>query len=171
MVGSNYRPDPTVAHAFCASSSSSSSGAAASGSDSRAGRSIMSASGPSSAPDTSRCSTPTGVLASPAGGRANRYAKPVAAAAAMVGLQPRTLYQQQQQQGSSSSSSGGGSSSATSSTASASVAADDAAALLNRQAAAVGVPHAIMSAVTEVDGWCSVHSQADPDFASECLTP
>lgn len=29
------------------------------------------------------------------------------------------------------------------------------------------MPHAIMSSVTEVDGWCSVHSQADPHFVCE----
>lgn len=32
---------------------------------------------------------------------------------------------------------------------------------------AAGMPHAIMSSVTEVDGWCSVHSQADPHFVCE----
>jgi hypothetical protein len=47
----------------------------------------------------------------------------------------------------------------------------DAAALLSRQAAAAGVPHAIMSSVTEVDGWCSVHSQPDPHFVRECKLP
>jgi hypothetical protein len=85
------------------------------------------------------------VVTSPVGAAGSRRTKPAAAAGA-----------DQQQSGGS-----GGAPSA-------SAAADDAAALLNRQAAAVGVPHAIMSSVTEVDGWCSVHSQADPHFVSEC---
>lgn len=149
MVRANYRPDPADALAFCEASS-----AGGSRPDSRASRS-MSTSAPDTAPNVSGQSTPTDVLGG-FGGRAAAAAGDKAgkgsASAGQTTLSGAIVHD-----------------SLNSLAAAGATAAVDAAALLNRQAAAAGVPHAIMSSVTEVDGWCSVHSQPDPHFVSECM--
>jgi signal transduction histidine kinase len=153
MVRANYRPDPADALAFCEASASSS--ASGSRSDSRASRSLAT-SAPDSAPNASGESTPTGVLPGLAG-RAAAGGK----GGALAG-EPRALYGGIEHDSVDSLPAAGKAAGAT--------AAVGAAALLNRQAAAAstGAPHAIMSSVTEVDGWCSVHSQPDPHFVCEC---
>ncbi|KAL4451935.1 hypothetical protein ABPG75_007597 [Micractinium tetrahymenae] len=159
VVGPSYRPDPAVALAFCDAHSGNggaSTGGPGTRSDSRASRSL-SASMPDSAPDTSGRSTPTGVLP-PSAGKAGGSGKPGGKAAgdAAGPSHQHTLYQH----------GGHPEHDSVKSLEVAGSAASDAAALLNRQAAAAssGMPHAIMSSVTEVGGWCSVHSQADPHF-------
>ena len=156
VVGANYRPDPADALAFVEAAGGGASAGTSTAAGSSFGASRASRSAPDSAPSTSRCSTPTGVLGGPGGVPA------AAAAAAAAAKQP--LYRQGRRAEHDSVGS-----LAAAPAAAAAADAVDAAELLNRQAAAVcaGVPHAIMSSVTEVDGWCSVHSQADPHFVRE----
>ncbi|PSC70789.1 hybrid sensor histidine kinase response regulator [Micractinium conductrix] len=158
VVGPNYRPDPVVALGFCETrggcTTGGTTGATASRNDSRASHST-----PESAFVTSGRSTPTGVLAGaagrPSGGKPGA-AEAHAVAAGGGGAHPLYHHGGRAERGSAGSLQTAGAVSGS--------AADGAANLLNRQAAAAGVPHAIMSSVTEVDGWCSVHSQADPRF-------
>lgn len=152
MVRANYRPDPTDALAFCEAASS----ACGSRPDSRTSRS-MTTSAPDSAPNVSGQSTPTGVL----GGFGGRAAAAGGGKGSVPAGESRVLYGGIEHDSVDSLPAAGAAAGAT--------AAVDAAALLNRQAAAAGVPHAIMSSVTEVDGWCSVHSQPDPHFVCECM--
>lgn len=155
VVGANYRPDPSAALTFCEH------GGPSSNPDPRSTRCLS-----ASVAESSRCSTPRDVLTAPAG-VPNASARAAAAAggkrsgAAAHVLSSagsgHPLYRPAGDPGPEHVEGDGDS------------AAVGAAALLNQHvdAAAGGVPQTIMSSVTEVDGWCSVHSQADPQFVSE----